>query len=260
MDISARVGEVPPNAKDDIGKGEARIDSKLLEELGIESGEPVKINGEKDTVARAVESFPADEGLGIVRMDGYVRKSAGLSLGDSVKISTVKIEEANTITLAPAEEGTVIQLSDAKSLKKGLSGRYVTSGDIVVPSTRGSDSSVGNAINATEFDLNFGDLELLIHETFPDDPVKITEDTEIQMRKELPDSYTEKDKEKHPIPESQVLYLAEKPSLEEKEELADLGQVEKLSDSNRLIGCYETDEKRIWMFYDYYFTEDKHTE
>jgi len=45
--IKLRVGEVPPNAQQDIGRGILRIDSKIMEELEVREGDAVTINGKK---------------------------------------------------------------------------------------------------------------------------------------------------------------------------------------------------------------------
>ncbi|MDY6768722.1 MAG: hypothetical protein SVW02_01290, partial [Candidatus Nanohaloarchaea archaeon] len=68
--MKLKVGEIPPNAQEDIGSGIVRIDSNVMEELGIREGDAVRIEGDRETVARAARSYPADVGLGIIRMDG----------------------------------------------------------------------------------------------------------------------------------------------------------------------------------------------
>ena len=70
--VKLRVGEVPPNAQQDIGKGIVRIDSKIMEELSVREGEVVIIEGDRETVGRVARSYPKDKGLGIARMDGYM--------------------------------------------------------------------------------------------------------------------------------------------------------------------------------------------
>ncbi|MFB6158296.1 MAG: ATPase, partial [Candidatus Nanohalobium sp.] len=75
--VKLRVGEVPPNAQQDVGKGIVRIDSKIMEELQVREGDAVMVEGNRETVGRVARSYPADKGLGIARMDGYMRKNAG---------------------------------------------------------------------------------------------------------------------------------------------------------------------------------------
>ena len=186
--VKLRVGEVPPNAQQDIGRGILRIDSKIMEELEVREGDAVTIEGKRETVGRVARSYPADKGLGIARMDGYMRKNAGTSLGEKVDVAKAELEEAESITLAPAEEGVMIQVSDPGIFKKALSGRAVTEGDIVVPDDRDRrKSSFEDIFNleADQFRFSFGgDTKLAVVDTEPKGPVKITEKTEIEMKQQ----------------------------------------------------------------------------
>ncbi|MFB6245495.1 MAG: AAA family ATPase [Candidatus Nanohaloarchaea archaeon] len=193
--VKLRVGEVPPNAQQDIGRGIVRIDSKVMEELGITEGDAVEIEGNRETVGRVARSYPADKGLGIARMDGYMRKNAGTSLGEKVDISKVELEPADKITLAPAEEGVVIQVSNPDVFKRALAGRAVTQGDIVVPGDGDGRKSVFEDIfdmNADQFRFSFGgETKLAVVSTQPSGAVEITQDTEIEMKQQAVES-TEK--------------------------------------------------------------------
>ena len=186
--VKLRVGEVPPNAQQDIGRGILRIDSKIMEELGVREGDAVTIEGKRQTVGRVARSYPADKGLGIARMDGYMRKNAGTSLGEKVDVGKAELKEADKITLAPAEEGVMIQVSDPDIFKKALSGRAVTQGDIVVPDDRDRrKSSFEDIFNleADQFRFSFGgDTKLAVVSTDPNGPVKITENTNIEMKQQ----------------------------------------------------------------------------
>lgn len=186
--VKLRVGEVPPNAQQDIGRGILRIDSKIMEELEVREGDAVTIEGKRETVGRVARSYPADKGLGIARMDGYMRKNAGTSLGEKVDVEKAELQEAESITLAPAEEGVMIQVSDPDIFKKALSGRAVTEGDIVVPDDRDRrKSSFEDIFNleADQFRFSFGgDTKLAVVDTEPKGPVKITEKTDIEMKQQ----------------------------------------------------------------------------
>ena len=188
--VKLRVGEVPPNAQQDIGKGIVRIDSKIMEELGVREGEVVIIEGGRETVGRVARSYPKDKGLGIARMDGYMRKNAGTSLGENVQVRESELKEAREITLAPAEEGVMMQVSDPNIFKKGLAGRAVMEGDIVVPgSDRDRPQSVFDDMpfdfDMDKFAFSFGgDTKLMIAETKPKGAVKITKETDIKMKQQ----------------------------------------------------------------------------
>ena len=188
--VKLRVGEVPPNAQQDIGKGIVRIDSKIMEELGVREGDAVIIEGDRETVGRIARSYPADKGLGIARMDGYMRKNAGTSLGENVSVREAELEEAEEITLAPAEEGVMMQVSNPNIFKKGLAGRALMQGDIVVPgSDRDRPQSVFDDMpfdfDMDKFAFGFGgETKLMVVQTKPKGAVKITKKTEIKMKQQ----------------------------------------------------------------------------
>ncbi|MFB6114682.1 MAG: CDC48 family AAA ATPase, partial [Candidatus Nanohalobium sp.] len=186
--VRLRVGEVPPNAQQDVGKGIVRIDSKIMEELQVREGDAVSLEGNRKTVGRIARSYPADKGLGIARMDGYMRKNAGTSLGEHVEVEKVELKEAKQITLAPAEEGVMMQVNDPNIFKRGLVGRPVLEGDIVVP--EGGKDNARSLFDdmfdgmGDNFRFSFGETKLAVVSTNPSGPVKITKDTEIKVREQ----------------------------------------------------------------------------
>ena len=186
-EVKLRVGEVPPNAQQDIGRGIVRIDSKIMEELGVREGEAVKISSDRDTAGIVARSYPADKGLGIIRMDGYMRKNAGTSLGETVKVTKAEAEEAEKITLAPAEEGVMMQVGNPNIFRRGLAGRVVTRGDVVVPGREDGPQSLFDEmfdVGGDQFRFSFGDTKLAVVDTNPDGIVKITKNTEIEMKQQ----------------------------------------------------------------------------
>ncbi len=183
--VRLRVGEVPPNAQQDVGRGIIRIDSKIMEKLSVREGDAVTVNGNRETVGLAARSYPADKGLGIARMDGYTRKNAGTSLGEHVEIQKAEIKEAKKIVLAPAEEGVMMQVSDPNIFKRGILGRPVMQGDIIVPGNQDRPRSFFEDMfesAADNFSFSFGNTKLSVVKTKPKGPVKITEATEIEMK------------------------------------------------------------------------------
>ena len=117
--------------QDDAYKGIARIDAEIMRELKIRRGDVIMIKGGRETVAIADRAYPADVGEGIIRIDGILRRNAKTGIGDAVNISKAEIKEAKKITIAPAQKGIMIQ-GDPESLRRGLLGRTVIKGDIVV--------------------------------------------------------------------------------------------------------------------------------
>ena len=186
--VKLRVGEVPSTLQEDIGSGVVRIDSQVMQKLNIGEGDPVLINGNRETVAKVARSLPQDAGLGIIRMDGYVRKNAGTSLGEKVTVEPADVEEAEKVTLAPAEEGVIIQVSNPNIFKRSLVGRPLTDQDLLVP---GSGQQRRRSFFEDMFDMddffgNFGfaETKLVVVDTQPDGPVMITENTELDVKQQ----------------------------------------------------------------------------
>jgi transitional endoplasmic reticulum ATPase len=117
--------------QDDAYKGIARLDFELMRELGIKQGDVVLIKGNRETVAIADRAYPADVGEGIIRIDGILRRNAKTGIGDVVSVSKAEIKEAKKVIIAPAQKGIMVQ-GDPEGLKKGLLGRAIVKGDVVV--------------------------------------------------------------------------------------------------------------------------------
>ena len=87
--------------KRDAGRGIARLPEKLQSELGLLSGDPVVIEGDRETVAKV---WPGSD-EGVVRIDADTRKSAGATVGDTVRLRGASVEEAAAVTLQPTGDG-----------------------------------------------------------------------------------------------------------------------------------------------------------
>lgn len=189
--VKLRVGEVPSTHQKDIGSGIVRIDSQVMQKLNIGEGDVIRINGNRETVAKVARSLPQDAGLGIIRMDGYVRKNAGTSLGEKVIVEPADVQEAEKITLAPAEEGIIIQVSDPNIFKRSLAGRPLSQNDIIVPNSgrQQRGRSFFEDMFDNEFLGNFGftETKFVVVNTQPDGPVVITENTELDMKQQAVD-------------------------------------------------------------------------
>ena len=87
--------------KRDAGRGIARLSSGVQRELGVLSGDPVIIEGDRMTVAKV---WPSDDGDRVVRVDGDTRASVGVNIGDTVQIRKASVADAKRITLQPATD------------------------------------------------------------------------------------------------------------------------------------------------------------
>ncbi|MCR4327442.1 MAG: CDC48 family AAA ATPase [Nanoarchaeota archaeon] len=184
--------------QDDAYKGIARLDIDLMKEIGVKRGEAILIGKNKSTIAIADRSYPADVGEGIIRIDGILRKNAGVSIGDEVSVKKAEIKEAKKIIIAPLQKGIMVQ-GDSDSLRRGLLGRTVVKGDIVV---LGGVQRRKDLMNEEFGDLNdvfgnlgdilggmgFGNLgggvaqiKFVVISTNPNCPVIVTENTEVVL-------------------------------------------------------------------------------
>ncbi|MFZ1970663.1 MAG: CDC48 family AAA ATPase [Candidatus Nanoarchaeia archaeon] len=181
--------------QDDAYKGVARIDSEIMRELDIRRGDPIIIKGGRETIAIADRAYPADVGEGIIRIDGIMRKNAKTGIGDVVTVLKAEVKEAKKIIIAPAQQGVMIQ-GDPEGLKRGLIGRPVIKGDVIVLGgvQRRRDlmsddmGDIFGDLNDILGKMGFGNfsggitqIRFIVVSTTPNQPVKITENTELTL-------------------------------------------------------------------------------
>jgi len=184
--------------QDDAYKGIARIDSEVMRELGIRKGDVIVIKGNRESVAIVDRAYPADVGEGIIRIDGILRRNAKTGIGEIVKVSKAEVKEAKKIIIAPAQKGIMVQLQgEPDSLRRGLLGRTVVKGDIVVLGgvQRRRDllseefgGEFGDMLGDMLGNMGFGQLgggftqiRFLVVNTNPNQPIIITENTDVVL-------------------------------------------------------------------------------
>ncbi len=185
--LSLKVAEA---VQDDVNKGIVRIDRNFMKKIEADPGDIVELEGKKKTVAIVDRAYPGDIGLEIIRMDGLIRRNTGSSIGERVKVRKTDITEAKKVVIAPTREGVMIKASST-FLKQGLLGRAVTQGDIVswggTKSRRTTTSQnpffedVFSMLDNTLFDFGLGDIKFIVAKTSPNEPVIITESTEVEF-------------------------------------------------------------------------------
>ena len=121
----------------DVGRGIARIDSKVMEKLGVEAGDAILIKGKRETPAIVWRARPEDEGLGLIRVDGIIRQNAGVSLGDVVEVVKAEVKPARGVTVARVEEVRLSGDADAV-VKERLRDRVFVGGDKVARAILGT--------------------------------------------------------------------------------------------------------------------------
>ncbi|MFH1325358.1 MAG: CDC48 family AAA ATPase [archaeon] len=184
--------------QDDAYKGIARVDSEIMRALDIRRGDVILIKGHRETVAIADRAYPADVGEGIIRIDGIIRRNAKTGLGDVVTISKADVREAKKIMIAPAQKNVMVQ-GEPENLKRGLLGRAVAKGDIVVlggvqrrrdliSDEFGDLNDIFGNLNDIFGGMGFGNLgggiaqiKFMVVNSNPSQPVIITENTEVTL-------------------------------------------------------------------------------
>ncbi|WP_048197457.1 hypothetical protein [Methanocaldococcus sp. FS406-22] len=150
----------------DVGRGIARIDPYIMEELGLKPGDVIEIEGQKGkTYAIAYRGFLEDAGKGIIRIDGYLRQNAGVAIGDKVKVKKIELKEAEEIILTPTQP---IRFSPGFEdfVKMKILGRVLSKGSKVT-------------IEVLETTLTF-----VVVSTTPTGPVRVTDFTQVELKEE----------------------------------------------------------------------------
>ena len=126
--VQLKVAEANPR---DVGRGIARVDPEVMEQLGIDdSGEVFGLTGKRQTVVKIMPTFPELRGRGIVQIDGIIRENAQAGIDEQVKLARIKVEEARKVTLAPLTLAGRTT-TDSAYLLRQLSAIPVTQGDRV---------------------------------------------------------------------------------------------------------------------------------
>ncbi|MDQ2715539.1 MAG: CDC48 family AAA ATPase [Chloroflexota bacterium] len=135
MTVQLKVAEA--NTRD-VGRGIARVDPEIMEQLGIDdSGEIVGLTGKRETVIRIMPTFPELRGRGIVQIDGIIRENAQAGLDEHITLARIKVEEARKVTLSPLTSGGRAT-TDSAYLARQLSAVPITQGDRVQTTFLGS--------------------------------------------------------------------------------------------------------------------------
>src|SRR6056297_905187 len=87
--------------QDDVNKGIVRIDSSFMKKIGVSSGDVVKIEGARKTVAIVDRAYPGDLGQRKIRMDGLTRRNAKTGIGETVNVKKAEVKEAKKVVIAP---------------------------------------------------------------------------------------------------------------------------------------------------------------
>ncbi|HZD12149.1 MAG TPA: CDC48 family AAA ATPase [Candidatus Binatus sp.] len=154
----------------DVGRGIARVDPKVMEDLGLTSGDALQISGTRKTSALAWPAYQEDYGKRIIRMDGYMRRNAGVSIDDKVNLRKIEARTAQKVTLAPTEPLRIV--GGEEYLSQILEGRVVARGDFVPINVMGRkiDLVVTSTNPATDAVIVTDQTEVTIGEQVKEQP------------------------------------------------------------------------------------------
>ncbi|MFC7133838.1 MULTISPECIES: CDC48 family AAA ATPase [Salinibaculum] len=110
--------------KSDAGRGIARLPGHIQSALGVLSGDPIIVEGDKLTVAKV---WPGNDDGDVVRIDADTRASAGVNIGDEVTIRKGSVADAISVTLHPADEHAD-ETASIEGIRQGLRDQLVRQG------------------------------------------------------------------------------------------------------------------------------------
>ncbi|MFW6197007.1 MAG: CDC48 family AAA ATPase, partial [Thermoplasmatota archaeon] len=121
----------------DVGRGLARIDPEVKEKLGLNSGDIILIDGEKQTAAKVWPGEEKDRNTGIIRIDGPTRRNAGVKIDEKVGIEKVDAKTAKKVTFAPTQP---VRLMGGEEYlrQQALRDRPITKGDSITLNIMGN--------------------------------------------------------------------------------------------------------------------------
>ena len=116
----------------DFGRGIVKIDPEVMKELGIMSGDVVRIFGSRVTHARVMPSSPTDVGSRKIRMDKIIRGNSKVRTGEKVRIRPVEAVSAKRVVLAPQDQRIRVGPDFGGWVHRRLLDQIVTQGDVVL--------------------------------------------------------------------------------------------------------------------------------
>ncbi|CCQ35971.1 AAA-type ATPase (CDC48 subfamily) [Natronomonas moolapensis 8.8.11] len=162
---------VKPLKQKDAGRGLAAIDRAAMDELDLENGDYIVIDGgESRAVARVWPGYPEDQGRGVVRIDGRLRGEADVGIDDKVSVEPAEVNPAEEVTVA-LPQNLRIRGNIGPHIRDKLSGQAVTTGQNV-------PFSLGLGPLSTQSGQR---IPLRIADTDPSGTVVVTDSTEITV-------------------------------------------------------------------------------
>ncbi len=145
----------------DVGRGIARIDTRLMQQMELVSGDIIEISGKTKTYAIVWPNVEREQ-ENRIRIDGNLRSNAKVGIDDRVTIQKVQAKHAQRVTLAPSQPVRLV--GGAHYILRIIEGR---------PLNKGQQIRVETVNNPLTF---------VVASTRPAGPVVVTKDTEIVIK------------------------------------------------------------------------------
>ena len=119
--------------KGDAGRGRIRIDSNIIKELNLKSGDTIEISNpfvNETTAAILYLKKHNDKGTNTLRIDALLRRNIGASLDDIVEIRKIEANLADKITISWLQE-SITNIGRPQYLVRRFENRVITKGDIL---------------------------------------------------------------------------------------------------------------------------------
>jgi transitional endoplasmic reticulum ATPase len=149
-------------AREDAGRGIARLSIEAMRALDLVSGDAVEIQGKRRATAIVWPGFPQDTGQAILRIDGTIRSNAGTGVDERVRVRKIELGNARKVVINPTQPIRLV--GGEQYLSRVLRGRAVTEGQMVRVDV------IGNPIT------------LVISKVSPKSVAIVTEETQIELK------------------------------------------------------------------------------
>ena len=162
---------VKPLKQKDAGRGLAAVDRAAMEELDLENGDYIVIDGgEGRAIARVWPGYPDDGGQNVVRIDGQLRSEAQVGIDDNVTVEKADVKPAQSVTVA-LPQNLRIRGNVGPYIQDKLSGQAITQGQ-TIPFSLGFGPFSGESGQR---------IPLKVADTDPEGTVIVAENTEIAV-------------------------------------------------------------------------------
>lgn len=104
-----RVGEALPR---DVGRTIARLDPTDMQQLGLQTGDVILIEGSGNSAARVMPAPAETRGQGLILVDGVTRANASATLGEKVRVSKSDCRPGKRLVLEALGQTANLQKDD----------------------------------------------------------------------------------------------------------------------------------------------------